>query len=307
MLALWREDYSRAASLFDRVAQALATSREHRAFWLAMRALALGRAAEYGDRAAAPEARIALRAAASTGAASTFFTRLRLAEARLEGTEIAPTQDHDELFLSWDRLVVRHGATGPRFDRWSERLISDLRSDHHDAVARGIAEVGRDLLGLAAEAPEPTAGDEDARWELVSPRRTLTFEVKLAPATGRVVNDDIEQAEGSARAAETSRGNGARGLLITPHETVDETAAARLDRVRLLRRTTFVHQIERLLGILREYRRGWSEDAAIRAERRTAVADDLPSADWLWRALERSETWVEDETLDDAWRARATA
>ena len=41
MLALWREDYGRAASLFDRVAHALAQARERRAFWLAMRALAL--------------------------------------------------------------------------------------------------------------------------------------------------------------------------------------------------------------------------------------------------------------------------
>jgi hypothetical protein len=80
MLALWREDYGRAATLFDRVAESLAGGREHRAFWLAMRALALHLAGRYGNAAAATESRAALRAAATAGAVSTYFTRLRLAE-----------------------------------------------------------------------------------------------------------------------------------------------------------------------------------------------------------------------------------
>jgi Helicase C-terminal domain len=301
MLALWREDYGRAASLFDRVAQALVLAREHRAFWFALRALALKLAADFGDRAAATEARAALRAAASTGATSTFFTRLRLAESRLEGSAAQPADDHDDLFAGWDRLLDRHGPTGPRFDRWSDRLLSDLRSEHHDAIAHAIAQVGRELLGVAADAPDATSGDEDARWELVAPRRTLMFEVKLAPATGRVVNDDIEQAEGAARAAETAGGRATRGLLITPHDSVEETAAARLERVRLLRRETFVSEVERILAIFRDYRRGWSDDAANRAERRAAVAADLPPADWLWRAMDATSAWVERETLDRAW------
>ena len=54
-LALWHEDYSRAAATFDRVAQALSQTKEHRAFWLAMRALALHLAARYGDAGAAAE------------------------------------------------------------------------------------------------------------------------------------------------------------------------------------------------------------------------------------------------------------
>lgn len=308
MLALWREDYGRAASLFDRVAQALAQAREHRAFWLAMRALALQRAADYGNHSALAEARAALRAAATAGAVSTFFTRLRLAEARLQGTATARTVDgYDELFAAWDRLIDRHGPEGPRFDRSTGRLIADLRSSDHDTVARAVAEVGADLLGLAASAPVATAGEEDAYWELAGPRRTLTFEVKLAPDAQRVVNDDVEQAEGAAKAAESSRGNGARGVLLTPHESIDETAKARLERVRLLKREIFIGQVERLLAVMREYRRGWNDDAATRVERRTAVAPDLPAVDWLWQAVERSSTWIERETLEQAWRAQTAA
>ena len=307
MLALWREDYGRAAMLFDRVAQALAQTREHRAFWLAMRALALKRAADYGDRAAETQMRAALRAAATAGAVSTFFTRLRLSETRLQGAAAPPADVHDALFASWDRLIDRHGPEGPQFDRWSARLLDDLRSPDHDTVARAIAAVGTDLLGLAAAAPPATAGEEDAYWELVAPRRTLTFEVKLAPEARRVVNDDVEQAEGAARAAEAARGNGARGVLITPHAGVDDTAAARLERVRLLKRELFVADVERLLGVVREYRRGWSDDAATRAARRAAVAGDVPRVDWLWHALERSEVWIKAETLAQAWPARAAA
>jgi len=167
--------------------------------------------------------------------------------------------------------------------------------------------VGADLLGLAAAAPKATAGEEDAWWEFTAPRRTLTFEVKLAPQAQRVINDDVEQAEGAARAVEAARGNAARGLLITPHLQVDETAAARLERVRLLKRELFIAEVASLLGVVREYRRGWDEDAAMRAARRAAVADDVPPVDWLWKALERSETWIEAAALEAARRSPARA
>jgi hypothetical protein len=167
--------------------------------------------------------------------------------------------------------------------------------------------VGRDLLGLAAGTPQATAGEEDAFWEYGGPRRTITFEVKLAPETRRVVNDDIEQAEGAARAAETTRGCGARGLLVTPHDSVDETAAARLERVRLLNIEILAAQVERILDLLREYRRGWNSDAGLRAERRAAVAGELPPTDWLWRGIERSSIWLDAAALEQAWRSRVSA
>lgn len=31
-------------------------------------------------------------------------------------------------------------------------------------------------------------------WEFTAPRRTLTFELKLAPQAQQVINDDVEQA-----------------------------------------------------------------------------------------------------------------
>jgi hypothetical protein len=112
-LALWREDYGGAARLFDRGASRLSQTREHRAFWLAMRAVALKLAGQYGDRASAVEAGAALQAAATAGATSTFFTRLRLAESRTRG-ETMPRQAtvHDELFDAWDGLITRYGASG---------------------------------------------------------------------------------------------------------------------------------------------------------------------------------------------------
>ena len=303
-LALWREDYGRAAAVFDRVAQALNKTKEHRAFWLAMRALALHIAARYGDARAAVESRTALRAAATVGALSTFFTRLRLAEARLEGQiAVAPTDGRDELFASWDRLIDRFGSQGPRFERWAADLMNDLRGDNHDAVARAVASVGSMLLGLPADARQATSGEEDAYWELPSPRRVLSFEVKLAPHVQRVVNDDIEQAEGATRALGVERGIPSRGLLITPHDAIDGTAEARLERVRVLNREVLAEQVDRLVDLLRDYRRGWSDDAGTRAAHRKAVEASLPAFDWLWHAAERSLVWVKPAALSDAWRA----
>ncbi|HEY1776478.1 MAG TPA: helicase C-terminal domain-containing protein [Solirubrobacteraceae bacterium] len=307
MLALWREDYALAEQLCDGVARDLSNTPEHRAFWLALRALALKLAGDFGDTAAAAQSRTALRAAATAGARSTFFTRLRLAGSRLAGEAVAVSTDRDdELFATWDQLIARHGAEGPRLDRWRGQLLDDLRSSDHDTVSHAIATVGRDLLGLAGGNRQPTAGEEDALWELTAPRRTLAFEVKLAPQARRVVNDDVEQAEGAARALEAERGVAARGLLVIPYRACDQTAAARLERVRLIERDVFVAEIERLVAILREYRRGWNEDAGVRAERRTAVAGQLPPPDWLWRAAEASEQWVEEETIARAARRRRT-
>ena len=302
MLALWREDYGGAASHFDRVAAALSDTTEHRAFWLAIRALALHLAARHGDTSARAGGRSALRAAATVGAVSTFFTRLRLAEARLEGAAVTnPAGGHDELFQSWDRVIDQQGAQGPRFDRWVSTLRDDLRSADHDTVARTVATVGRRLLGVPAEARRATAGEEDAYWELPSPRRTLSFEVKMAPIAQRTVNDDVEQAEGATRALESERGVAARGVLLTPHSAIDDTAKARLDRVRLMTVEVFAEQTSCLLDVLQDYRRGWAVDSAARTGRRQAVEHLLPRLDWLWRASEHSDCWLDAPTLRTAW------
>ena len=306
MLALWREDYGRAAQLFDRVAVAIDQAREHRAFWLALRALALRLAAGYGDAAAAAEAPAALRSAATTGSNNTFFTRLRLAEARLSG-KAAPSGagDRNDVFTAWDRLIDRLGAQGPRFDRWADALLVDLRSDSHDTVAQAVARVGSELLGLAATARQATNGEEDAYWELPFPRRILAFEIKLAPTSSRLVNDDVEQAEGAVRALEASRGRVARGLLLTPYSVIDQTAEARLDRVRPIQLEVFIGEVRHLVGLLREYRRGWGADSAARTGRREAVQTELPPSDWLWKGIDASPCWVEPGTLKRAWRGES--
>ena len=72
-------------------------------------------------------------------------------------------------------------------------------------------------------------------------------------------------------------------------------------------REIFIAQVERLLAVMREYRRGWNDDAATRAERRRAVSPDLPPVDWIWEAIERSSAWIEQTTLDQAWHAPTAA
>ena len=152
---------------------------------------------------------------------------------------------------------------------------------------------------------QATSGEEDAHWELPSPRRVLSFEVKLAPKVQRVTNDDIEQAEGATRALGAERDVPARGLLITPHDDDRQTAEARLDLVRVLNRDVLAEQADRLLDLLDDYRHGWSDDAMGRAGRRRAVEASLPALDWLWQAAMRSSVWVGPTALSDAWRAQA--
>lgn len=304
-LALWREDYDRADMLFERVTDELSGRREHRAFWLSLRGLALQLRGSFGDRGAERQGLEMLEAAAMAGSATTFFTRLRLARGRKVGQAVAaPGADYDPLFAAWDGLIARVGVMGPRFERWTASLVEDLASNDHDTVGRAIARVGTDLLGLPAETPRPTSGEHDVQWEYSSPARVLTFEVKLAPGAQRTSNGDVEQAEGATRAVSLLRGLPARGLLVTPWPAADETALQRLDLVRLIRSDVFVAETNRLIVLLNEYRRGWSEDASAREARRTAVEPDLPPRDWLWQALQLADDWVDEAAIGPRWRLR---
>jgi DNA-binding TFAR19-related protein (PDSD5 family) len=304
-LALWAGDYEGAADRFDEIARDLSDSKEYRGFWLAMRSLALKCAADYGDQAARRQAKKALQAAVAAGGRSAFFTRLRLSDIRSDDSQQAlGAGGDDDLFAAWDRLIDKYGTAGPRFDRWSSQLLADLSGTDHDAVARGVAAIGSALLGLSASAPQATSGEEDAAWELPGPHRTLTFEVKLAPKAKRVANNDVEQAEGAARAAESKRGRPARGILLTPHEEVDATASNRLERVRLMKVEAFGEQVEHLIAALRQYRRCWSDDAEARSDARNDIAPMLPPVDWLWRASLEAEIWIEAEDLEKAWGSR---
>ncbi len=303
ILALWREDYLQAAEYFDGVALRLGARREHRALWLATRSLALQLAGRHGDRASQEQAKAALRSAATTGAASTFFTRLRLSEQQLHGmpSPNRPQVDDDPLFEAWDSLISRHGAEGPSFDRWWQRLREDLCSTHHDAVARAIARVGREILGLGATAPDATHGQHDADWELRDPSRILAFEVKLAPKAQRTVNSHVEQAEGAVRALEQQRGRPVRGLIVTPWPDADGSAIARLDRVRLIEQSVLAGLVDRHVELLREYRRGWNDDSEARRERRSAVVGRLPTRDLLWQATLQADVSVRESDLVRAW------
>lgn len=304
-LALWTEGYEEAAEQFDAVAGELGDFGEYRGFWLAMRALALKRSSEFGSKASGRLAKRALTAAVAAGGRNVFFTRLRLSAARSEGeAETTEMDGDDDLFAAWDRLMDRYGTTGPRFDRWADRLLDDLRSDDHDTVARAIAQLGEQLLGLGAAAPKATSGEEDAYWELAGPRRLVTFEVKLAPQVKSVVNDDVEQAEGAAKAAEVDRGYEVKGLLVTPYGNVEDTAAARLERVRLVTTDVLTDQVGKILSVLRSYRREWSENSADRSRARAVAVSDLPPVDLFWRALIDAEVWVDDAQFDSAWAER---
>ena len=294
MLSLWREDFRKAAQLFDLVIEGVSHSREIKAFWLAFRALSLLLAAQSGDSAAPTEAQLAMRAASSTGATSTFFTRLRGAQARVSGV-LPPVQvreEYDGTFAAWDRLIDRFGTTGPRFQRWRNSFAADLRSGDHDTVARTIARIGSEVLGLASGTPQPTSGEHDAYWEFGEPRRTLAFEVKLTPHRRKIANKDVQQAEGAARAIESRTGHSARILIVSPYSSVDETAVDRLDRGRLIQIALLEGEVERLLALVSEYRQGWTDDAQVRSQRRLAVQGRLPPIDWLWDACNITPGWV---------------
>jgi hypothetical protein len=304
-LRLWNGSYRQAAEQFNGVAGELNGFGEYRGFWLAMRGLAYQLAADGGDTRAIGRSKRAYKAAVAAGGPNIFFTRLDHALSRVEGEDAENVLEGvGDLFAAWDKLMDRYGTQTPRFETWAQGLHEALISSDHDTVARAIAQVGSELLGLQAIAPKATSGEEDANWELSAPHRSLCFEVKLAPIVKAIANKDVTQAEGAVRALEKEKDHPVRGLLVTPHTSVEDTAIARLDRIRLITVDSLVDQVDDLLNLLREYRGLWDHDVASRNAAREAVASSLPPLDWLWHAVESADEWVTDELLDAAWDKR---
>ena len=308
MHALWREDYARAAELFDRVAQSLSSTRELRGFWIAMRALALLRLAAYGDVAAQTEARQAVRAAAATVGATTFFSRLRHTLARLSSSEAESPffEEQDVVFAAWDRLIDRYGSQGARLDDWFDNLLGQLASDTHDVVVEGIANVGLHLLGLDADRPKRKRGATDALWSLGSSGKTLAFEVKLAPKAKEIAIGDVNQAEGAVRALEKLRGTEARILIVTPHAKAETEALDRLERGRLITTDSLAGEVRNLRSLLQRYRYGWSESAEDRGSSRRDIQGELPPIDWLWNVFDISKDWITSDMLAQQRKANTS-
>jgi hypothetical protein len=220
---------------------------------------------------------------------------MRAALARAEGEPtFVPGAEFDQLFAAWDALIERYGTHGPRFQTWADRLTDELTSDNHDSVVGAIRSLGSELLGIAAEAPKATSGECDVIWRAGGDKpRFLAFEVKLSPSAKKITNKDVEQAEGAVRALEAKSNADVIGLIVTPHHDIQKTAIDRLERCALVECEKLKSYTQRLVELLTEYRRGWSDDAGIRLERRAAVESELPTVDALWVAAASAKPWLE--------------
>ncbi len=294
VLALWAEDYLAAADSFLRAASQSDGAPELHGFWLSMRALALTLAQRnLGDQAAGSSAHAAMAEALSGGAVNTFFSRLRASQARAASTEAMDGgASGDAIFARWDALLDRR--RGVELERHSASILKDLDGSSHDRVIRGLAELGG-LLGVGVQVPKAKQGEHDLQWELSNPGRRLVFEVKLAPKAKYTAIKDVNQAEGAVRAVEAASGaTPVRGLLVTPHESIAPEAAARIERVRLVRLVDLQDFAKQLLDMLALYADGWSEDARARERARKLVEGQLPDLELLWKRKKTPERspWV---------------
>jgi hypothetical protein len=161
-------------------------------------------------------------------------------------------------------------------------------------VTDAVRELGR-LLGLAAHAPQATQGEHDVLWELAEPGRRLVFEIKLAPDSKTIAIKDVNQAEGATRAVQAEHpGAPVRGVIVTPHDTVEPKALVRLELVRLLALADLQAFTSQLLTLLGVYANGWSEDAATREHLRNEVEPQLPDLELLWKRRKdpKDSPWV---------------
>ncbi len=263
-----------------------------------------------GDSAAAERALVALENAIHRGGAtSSWFNRLRSSLLRYRAGEVTtatvgPDDFRAATIRAFDELLERIGLR--KFERWSTRLETDLRSSNHDQFVAGLAQLG-EVLGYATTRPRYGAAT-DCRWRGVfgNWREVVTWEAKIEQGVDAKVDAHaIGQANNQRNRAETELGPSGyrvRGTVVTHLEQIEPSAAASAGTIKVVRRDAVLALWFRVRALLGLYAESWTADSPearlLAADR---VAPRLPDTCWLDRALTTDELFVVSDLILAEW------
>ncbi|WP_143195547.1 DEAD/DEAH box helicase family protein [Archangium sp. Cb G35] len=265
-----------------------------------------------GDRAARTKFIQVLQDALGKGQKSSWFNRQRAALNRYLADAVAASEALQEeypnaIIRAFDELLEKVGVKGEKFQKYCEKISSNLVSDDHSLFQDGLEALGR-LLGFTATRPKYSAAT-DCRWRgsFGAAKEAYTFEAKIEnKETSALSATDIGQAHIQLARAATELSNmgfAVHGTLVTHLKSFHSGAQGSLGAIRVIEKQAVFELWKVVQGILVKYRAHWSlEDIPARLAAAEGIRSRLPRAGWLARALELSETFVGSAVLLSEWK-----
>lgn len=264
-----------------------------------------------GDTAAAARALQTLDAAIDRGGAkSSWFNRLRSSLLRFradaaDAATVNPTDFAVAVVQRFDDLLDQVG-TGPKLEKWRNRLEADLIAEHHDQYAQGLQKLGH-VLGYEATRPKYGAAT-DCRWRGVfgNHLEAVTWEAKVEHGAGAAIDPHaVGQAHNQRTRAEQEfgvRGYRVRGVIVSHLDELEAAAASSVGSIKLVRKDAVLALWRRVSELLSVYRDDWSaDDVRARLTAADALIPRLAPTGWLDRALSAAELIVADTALLAEW------
>lgn len=260
-----------------------------------------------GDTAAAARALQILEAAIDRGGAkSSWFNRLRSSLLRFRAdapvaATVNPTDFPVAVMERFNDLLDQLGS-GPKLEKWRNRLEADLTSEHHDQYAQGLQ-----MLGYEATRPRYGAAT-DCRWRGVfgNHLEAVTWEAKVEHRAGAAIDPHaVGQAHNQRTRAEQElgqRGYRVRGVIVSHLDELEAAAASSVGAIKLVRKDAVLALWRHVSKLLSIYRDGWSaDDVRARLIAADALIPRLAPTGWLDRGLGATELIVADVTLLAEW------
>ncbi len=252
-----------------------------------------------------------LEKAVERGGRSAWFNRMRTSIGReREGDQATQAVIEEEfaegMIGTFDNHLERLGTSGPKFQKFVNRIDEALDAENHASFVEGLEELGR-LLGYEARRPTHSAST-DCTWRANTgyAREVFTLEAKIDHHPSNMITvSDIGQASAQnnrAREEFGGRGYAVRSLIVTHLTTVSPDGGSSLGVIRLVSRDAVMALWRHIRHCLINYRANWSLDN-VRARRAcaNAIRPRLPASGWLLRAVDRADPWLSEAALLKEW------
>ena len=272
------------------------------------RAKALHLDGRLGNQGAAEQAFQVLEEAIQRGGQSSWFNRMRGSLNRARNQEndnetVIEREYAEEVIRSFDE---RLGTSGPKFQKYIERLESGLKSESHSEYQEGLENLGT-LLGYRAQRPKHNAS-ADCTWRgsFGNSREFFTFEAKIEhERSNSITTTHLGQAHVQLSRAEEEYGKlgySVRSVVVTHLNQLASDAQSSVGPIKFLQKDVVLALWGRVRDIMTMYRSSWSVDN-VQAKRgaETTIRPRLPKTGWFLRALDSEDPWVSKDDILKEW------
>ena len=264
-----------------------------------------------GDQGALEQAFRVMEEAIQRGGQSSWFNRMRGSLNRARNQEnanetVIERECAEEMIRSFDEQLERLGTSGPKFQKFVERLESRLKSKSHSEYQEALENLGA-LLGFQARRPKHGA-PADCTWRgnFGNSREFIVFEAKIEHApSNSITADHLGQAHRQFNRAEEEHGTlgySVRSVVVTHLNQLASDAQSSVGPIKFLQKDVVLALWDRVRDIMTMYRSSWSlDDVQAKRNAATTIRSRLPKTGWLLRALDSEAPWLSKDDILKEW------